>query len=316
MGLRRRRILRAGVLALVGSVAGCSGRDDPGPERTTFGIGSPGRTDRRSIRDPTGNRIGSDSTETDSVVPLGTTRSVSGDPVAVTEVAVLDSVFYLPYPDELGVKAGEGWRYVFVRIETPSGGPERHAFELLTDPGVVRGGVPSPFGIVQFDDLYDGGSDGKSGWLGFRVPAPLEGDEIRVAVDGAAWAIPDRHVERLRRPKPTFELVEFAVPEAVEVNSAFDVAATFENAGDRSGTLRAAMAVQGAGFPCCNGPRTTVDVPAGGRETWHESLGGAGAPRPGYGEVQIRLKSPAGTHERTVTVNEATTTRSPTTEGE
>ncbi|PSQ15106.1 hypothetical protein BRD00_15220 [Halobacteriales archaeon QS_8_69_26] len=316
MNRRRRRILRVAGLSLLGGVAGCLGGGDSsnGTGEPTDGAGTTdpgGTTADRSTADPGGATETAATTGGNTTPPpasLGTTRTVQGNPVRITETTVRDSVFYLEHPDEFGVKDPGDGRYVFARVGAPDGGPARGEFELAAGDERFYGGLDRsrPWG-GDVRPVY-GGTDGTSGWVSFWVAAPLEADSVRVEVGDDAWRLPDEDVKALRRPAPTFELQEFAVPDAVEPGQRFDVAATFRNTGDAPGTLRAVMPVHGAGSPCCNGPKRVVEVPAGGRETWRESIGDPDTSLSWGEEVAIRLKYPGGRRERTVSVNGERTT--------
>lgn len=301
---RRRRILRAAGVSLLGRVAGCVGGDDSS-------AGSDGPTTGTSTPTATVPAVGAsttDRTTTDPAASLGTTRTVSGTPVTVDGTEVRDSMFYIYNVDELGVRdAGDG-RYVFVRVDAPEGGPDRGAFELVAGDERYYGGLSFRSLGMDVGTVYDGDEQTR-GWVGFQVPAPLAADPARVEVGEAAWRLPDGVVERLRRPTPTVELVEFAVPGAVEPDGQIELRSTFRNAGDRAATLRATVAVYAAGYPCCAGPRTVREVPAGGETTWSPSLGRRdGWPRRETDGVTVELRSSGGGSRRTIPVEERATT--------
>lgn len=314
MDRRRRRILRAGMLGTLGALAGCLGGRDPGgsgrtPKRTGA-TGGEATTGRGGTTTGHATTAGS-TTATDRVSSLGTTRTALGAQVTVTDVAVRDSVAALVYPDALGVLDADGGRYLLARVNVDNEVPDPEEFDLIADGGQYSGGVDFGFGVRGFDP-YGSGARGR-GWIAFEVPAPLEAETARVVVGEAAWRIPDRHVRRLRQPKPEYELLSFSVPDAVDPAEAIDAEATVRNTGDYPGTFRAVLTFRGGGFPCCVGPDPLVrEIPAGERAILRASYGGRTHLDPG-GDVRIRFKSPAGLPERTVAVNGSTTETTATT---
>jgi hypothetical protein len=246
MDASRRRFLRVGATGVACAIAGCVGSQSGGSSRT---VGTTNGTKR------------SEATTADRAVALSTSQSVEGQSLAVRSATVRDSVFYWPYPDAAGVTTPEGRRYVFVEVVSGSNSPPTLRFSLLTDRNSYLGGIDVDRGAQRLGELYD--PESGKGWLGFSVPAPLETERLAVEVDDRVWQLPGKLADRLADPKPTYELREFSVPDAIEAGSALELGATFRNVGDAAGTLRYLFGASGGGYPCCVSDYAVVDVPSG-----------------------------------------------------
>jgi hypothetical protein len=122
----------------------------------------------------------------------------------------------------------------------------------------------------------------REGYLGFRVPAPLDADSVAVILGGAEpratdmqpeadgvrarWSIPAEATETLRSPPPAFETT-LSVPDRVAADEAITVRLDVTNAGDGLGTFHGAINHQG---PLYAADGFSLSLPPG-ESTTHES---------------------------------------------
>lgn len=284
MNASRRRFLRVGATGVACAIAGCVGSQSGDSSRT---VGTTNGTKR------------SEAATVAEAVSLSTSQSVEGQSLTVRSATARDSVFYWPYPDAAGVTTPEGQRYVFVEVVSGGDSPPPWRFSLLTDRNFYTGGIDADRGAQRLGELYD--PESGKGWLGFSVPAPLETERLAVEVDDSVWRLPEQLADRLADPKPTYELQEFSVPDAVEAGSALELGATFRNVGDAVGTIRCVFVASGGGYPCCISDYAAVDVPSG------ESVDVTGSfsktrEDPATDEIGVKVKWPAGSKSGSVGV--------------
>jgi len=328
----RRRILRAGGLAIAGALAGCGGRSGSPVDGTTTGTDTgtttgtdtgtstratdPVRTttaDPRSSDDP-GETDGTRETTTGSAdnARLDTPQSVEGGRVAVVALGIRDSVI-LEGPEPFGIDAADDGRWVFVRVETAGVRIDPNALQLATDGDRYRGTVEvGALSLAGFDRFYGRamGPGDDEGWVAFRVPAPLRTESAQVVLDDAAWQVPNPAVDRLRSPKPAFELVGIRAPDAVETGEPLTVEFGVRNVGDRPGTFRAVAYATAPGFQGFGNRAYERAIPVGGRETfvwrsgrWERFLGDGSDPT----AVEVHLDVPGGERTEPVPVAGSTT---------
>jgi hypothetical protein len=196
-----------------------------------------------------GGSVGT-STPTSTPTPaLGDAVSLDGTTVAVADLAAVHSFQYLSAPDAFGVTSADGDQFAFVGCEASGDDPpaasafafavggERHRPEDFGGFGPVRDLAP-----VRADAYT---ADRSSGYLAFRIPAPLAADAA-VVLDGAdgtagvRWALPAAALAPLRDPPPSFA-VGYDVPDAVDATDPVRVRLDVTNEGDGGGTFRGAI---------------------------------------------------------------------------
>lgn len=217
----RRRLLRLGSAALVG-LAGCSGRSETTPTKTNSSTASP--TDDPT---PTAHELAFGEAGPDGIIPVDAT--------------VQSAVRHLRNTDHNGVMAGDRW-YLFVTIETESGGTDAAEFRLRTPSATYE-----PF-VLEHDrrrrqiayvngDAYE---PNRSGWLLFTVPYDDDPERAWLALDRTEWPLPASALERLRVDPPAFDLRGVDAPTEPSHDEPFDVTLRVGNDGG-VGTFRAAF---------------------------------------------------------------------------
>ncbi|WP_435348246.1 hypothetical protein [Haloarchaeobius sp. HRN-SO-5] len=261
---RRRPLLAAVGTAL--ATAGCLVDD-----------GSPG-TDRRDTQSDSLDPGTTGTPPSDDPRPFSETLDVGDLRVRLSGPAVQHSFLHLVQPDTMGVKALDGRQFVFVGVGVE--GEPRPAAEdvsLLVDGESVAGwtsyGHRSPYSVgVATGNGRPYSADGEDGWVGFDVPAPVSDDpRLRFSVDGgrATTSLPDRAVEALRTPPPSFSVSEFSAPDSVGPDEPIPVSATVTNEGDGPGSFRASLNQLG---PMYGPGPVEVALGAGESERWEESI--------------------------------------------
>lgn len=304
----RRRFVRgctAGVLAALG---GCL--DESGPPATP----TTGTVRRTTSRPPTETAEATETTDrttTTRNVDLGTTASVDGIPVTVRSATPQDTIINGRYPDAFGISSRDRRRYLTVTVESDPGGPPATAFVLRDEERTYpRASIPNSGGALPIlGTPYDPPHGETAGFLAFELPAPLGDVRPRIVVEGTAWRLPDRVHRRLRRPEPSFELVAFGTPEAVEAGQSFPVTVRVRNASDWAATFRAVVVAADGGLPCCRSYPIVTEVDAGTRSatTVEVAARGGVSPAAGSGPVTVRLKTAEERLEASVPVEGETT---------
>jgi hypothetical protein len=216
---------------------------------------------------------------------LGDAIDIGDVTVTVADLVTAHSVRYLTAPDAMGVATTETDQFVFVDVSVRGEGrpPAPHRFALVAD-GTGYGSGIEYVGPARVDAPVTGrryGESNREGYLGFRVPAPLDADSVAVILgdrgpqatdmqpeaDGARarWAIPSPAADSLRSPPPVFETT-LSVPDAVAVDEVIPVRIDVTNVGDGVGTFYGAINHQG---PLYAADAFTFSLPPG-ESTTHE----------------------------------------------
>ncbi|AUV80468.1 hypothetical protein C2R22_01355 [Salinigranum rubrum] len=233
---------------------------------------------------------------------LGTEQPVGGVPVTVSNLAVQDSVLYRDTDDSMAVASDEGKRYVLVSVSGNESGPPPEAFALVVDgkefePTAFRGGID------EYGPRYDPGYGVEEGYLPFVVPASLDADEGRIAVENesqtAAWRLAEIDLDALRRPKAAFELRTVELPETLRRYDPVSVRVTAENVGDVPGTFRGVLNVTNLVAAYAPYP-FALDADPGETVVWEETF--REGPSRGVESVGFFLYTVGGNRERRATV--------------
>jgi len=228
----RRVFLTGAGIALTG-LAGCSGTPTDSSSPTSIPTSTPTPTTPARTDAALGD-----------AVTLG-----DGTTVTVSDVVDAHSVRYLTAPDAFGVADAGGDQFVFVRLTVEGGGtpPDPDVFALVADGTAYEPGVEG-VGPARVDAPVSGrpydGTD-RPGYLGVRVPAPLDADDVAITLaDAARWTFPSSAAAQLRSPAPEFE-TSLTVPESVAAAEAIPVRIDVTNEGDGGGVFRGAVNHQG-----------------------------------------------------------------------
>jgi hypothetical protein len=237
----------------------------------------------------------STATPTSTAVPaedsltLGDSLDVDGVTVTVSDFVTAHSVRYLTAPDAIGVAATEDGQFAFVDVSVRGEGrpPAPHRFALVAD-GTGYGSGLDNVGPARVDAPVTGrryDDSNPEGYVGFRVPAPLDAESVAVILgdrgpettdmqpedDGvrAKWSIPASLADALRSPPPAFS-TRIEVPERVAADEAITVRIDVTNDGDGLGTFHGAINHQG---PLYAADPFSFSLPAG-ESTTHEATVG------------------------------------------
>jgi hypothetical protein len=248
-----RRALLTGLGAALTGFAGCL--DGSSPSTTPTSASTPTPTP---------------STPAMTDASLGDAVDVDGVTVTASDLVDAHSVRYLTAPDAFGVVGVDGDQFAFVRVSARSDGtpPAANAFSLVADGERFDPGIEG-VGPARVDDPVTGrryGDRKPDGYLGFRVPAPLDADDVAVTLaDAVRWTVPAAALDALRSSPPAFETT-LTVPEAVAADEAIPVRLDVANEGDGGGVFRGALNHQG---PLYAADAVTFSLPAG-ESTTHE----------------------------------------------
>jgi hypothetical protein len=261
-----RRALLASLSAGLTGLAGCLDFGG-GPDRTS----TPTRT-------PTSTPTTSALTDTalGDAIALDTDGDGRGDGMAVvvSDLVAAYSARYLTAPDALGVADADGGRFVFVQVAARGQGtpPTPDGFSLVADGTAYDAGIGG-VGPARVDAPVSGrpyGGSDRAGYLGFRVPAPLDADAVAIHLDETGrWTVPDSGIETLRSPPPAFETT-LTVPDSVTADEAIPIRLDVTNAGKGLGTFYGALnhqgplyAADGFSFSLPPGESTTHQITVG-----------------------------------------------------
>ncbi|WP_251341263.1 hypothetical protein [Haloplanus halophilus] len=262
-----RRTLLASIGAAAAGLAGC-----------LDGGESPASPTRTSTATPT-------DTPADDAATLGDAVALDGVTVTVSDLVTAHSVRYLTAPDAMGVATTEGDQFAVVdasvRGEQP---PAPHRFALVADGTYYGSGieyvgparVDAPVSGRQYDDSNPGG------FLGFRVPAPLDAESVAVVLSGegrratdmqpeaddpaARWSVPPAAADPLRSPPPAFS-ASVEVPTEVSADQPIPVTLDVTNEGDGPGVFRGAINHRGPLYSAAG-----IDLPlSAGESATHEA---------------------------------------------
>lgn len=236
-----------------------------------------------------------------------------GRAIALEHVRVHRSVAYFGGV-HTDVIAEDGVQYVVVEVafqkanegtETATADPT--TTELMPLDGMdfvtLVDGEPNPAGSpvrnVVLRSRY-----GQSNLVGFPVPVEPAPGSVSLG-----WMVSDERtvywdlgpdaLATLAR-SPAFEVRSFEVPERATPEERIEVSVTVANVGERDGTFVAEL----GNAAISDQPEIFLDVPAGETVT---HTGSIRADAPGRDEMPVRLDWGAGSMERTVTIDRATT---------
>jgi hypothetical protein len=277
----RRAILTSLGAGLTG-LAGCLDFDR-GPDRTSTPTRTPPTTP--AIVD----------TALGNAIALDTDGDGRGDGmvVVVSDLVSAHSIRYLTAPDAFGVANAGREQFVLVQVTARGDGtpPTPDAFSLVADGTAYDAGVAA-VGPARVDAPVSGrpyGGSDRRGYLGFRIPAPLDVDAVAIHLaETGRWVVPDSAVKHLRAPPPAFETA-LSVPDAVAVDEVIPVRIDVTNVGDGVGTFYGAINHQG---PLYAADAFTFSLPPGESTTHEVTVGyhrGSDSPP---GRVQFGVVGP------------------------
>lgn len=243
-----RRTFLAGVPTLAG-LAGCVGGEDPGVTETTTGATAPSTTTGA----PT--TAASTGTATDATTASSTDAPTADGPVSVSTVSPQTSFFRITMVDWMDVLAPTDRQFVFTDVTATADGavPSPDAFALTADgrrfDGWTRYDGERPF-YVAGDGWTGYDEESASGWIGFDLPRPFEGDALSLAVGGhvdASGPLDDRVVAWLRDP-PAIEVSNVRTPDRVAGDEPIEVRFDAGNVGGHAGVCRASLNSGGVNY--------------------------------------------------------------------
>jgi hypothetical protein len=259
----RRRLL-ATVASATAGLTGCLGAPADGESGSATPTPSPTRT-------PTTR-----STPTTTTAALGEAVTVSGLTVTVADLASAHSLRYLTAPDAFGVASAGDGQFVIVDVTVDGDGspPAADDFALVATEARHEPGVPDvgPSRVASPVSGRRYGDSNRRGFLFFRVPAPLDTEDLAVVLDapdagGARWTIPPATAEPLRSPPPAF-VASVDVPSSVPADESVPVRLDVANEGAGPGVFRGAINHQG---PLYGASPIDLSLSAG-ESTTHETL--------------------------------------------
>lgn len=268
MPSRREALYLLGTAVGSSGLAGCLSDDIDGGTSTPAESATPGESPTPSAT-PEPTTVAAD---------LGETLTVDGVDLTLRRVVVQGSLLTV-YTDSGTVTQNPGGRYVLAKLSTTAdSAPAAGEYALAVDDSRV--GSTAPRG--SFWTIRDGRrtqytppdgpvSDGPGGWLAFPVEGDREAESPRLTVGDASWQLPERAVERLRKPATEYDLVGLDYPETVTPDESFTVTVTAENVGSVAGTFRGMLntSVQYASYP----RSVRIDLEPGEQGTWELSFG-------------------------------------------
>ncbi|KTG10745.1 hypothetical protein AUR64_06010 [Haloprofundus marisrubri] len=301
----RRAVVAAGLVALSGCSTASTDEGETGENQ---------QTESRSNRTTTDG-------EAESATPMqgfhiGETADIDGASVTVSAITAQESV-YVTRIDSMDVRTAHSARFVFasVTVETESPFPVSR-FSLVDADGHTSeytdfGNRPG-YSVVPDSgphQLLD--ADGPDGWVGFSVPAPYDGDELRLTAtagdETATWNPPDELAETLRAPLPTFEYAEVEIAETAPLDGFFEMSVTVRNTSETDGTFRGSPNVDEMLY----GP-FSLSVPAGSEKRWTTEMRTSEYADEDGDEIELSLYSPLEAVERTVTAEASESSAAPT----
>lgn len=244
----------------------------------------------------------------EDVLSLGDTLTLGDVTVTVADLVTAHSVRYLTAPDAMGVASTETDQFVFVDVSVDGDGrpPAPHRFALAAD-GTGYGSGIELVGPARVDAPVTGrryDDPNPVGYLGFRVPAPLDADSMAVILGGqgpratdmqpeadgvrARWSIPESAAAPLRSPPPAFETT-LTVPESVAADETITVRLDVTNAGDGLGTFHGAINHQG---PLYAADGFSVSLPPGESTTYEATIAYYRGSDPPPARVQFGVVGP------------------------
>lgn len=244
---------------------------------------------------------------------LGETLTVDGVELTLRRVVVQGSLLTI-FTDSGAVREKPGGRYVLAKVSTTAASaPAASRYALAVDGSQARSVAPRgyfwtvPGGRrTQYTPPEAPMGERAGGWLAFPVEGGLAAESPRLTVADASWRLPDRAVERLRKPAAEYDLVSFDYPETVAADESFTVSVTAENVGSVAGTFRGMLntSVQYASYP----RPIRIDLDPGEQGTWDLSYGFDQGLNEA-GEIgSLSLETVGGDAEATIEVPEGTDT--------
>lgn len=205
----------------------------------------------------------SDGTPTATQADAGDVVTVDGVSVTVADPVVAHSVRYLTAPDALGVADAGSDQFVLARASAQGDGtpPASDGFAVAAGENTYDDRLdsvgPARIGGPLSGRRYE--AESPNGYLGFRVPAPLDvADAAVVLGDAARWTLPDSVLDALGSPPPEFETA-VTVPDHVPADEPIPVQLAVTNTGG-GGIFRGAINHQG---PLYAPEVVTIPLPAG-----------------------------------------------------
>jgi len=284
-----RRALLTSVGAALTGLAGCldfgGGADQPASP-----TGTPTATPA-----PTPTTPAITDTTLGNAVALDTDGDGRGDGMAVvvSDLVSAHSIRYLTAPDAFGVADAGGEQFVLVRVAARGEGtpPTPDDFSLVAGGTTYESGIEA-VGPARVDDPVSGrpyGGSDRGGYLGFRVPAPLDADDAAIHLaETARWTLPQSALDALRSPPPAFETT-LTVPDSVAADEAITARLDVTNTGDGIGTFRGAINHQG---PLYAADAFTFSLPPGESTTHEISVGYYRGSDPPPASVQFAVVGP------------------------
>jgi hypothetical protein len=202
--------------------------------------------------------------------------------VTVTEATVTPQYVARNSPDSIGVSGDPDEQFVVLTVAADGADyPTAGTFALEAgresyDPADDIGGMGG--GLWGYEERY---AESGRGWLAFAVPKPLDADAVTATWPGSEYALGEDLVAELARPPTTFELREFAGPDAVQVDEDATLSLTVANTGDADGTFVGALNRSGPSVAYIPETAVHLPVPAGETVTWEYT----NAPDDRYGTV-------------------------------
>lgn len=186
----------------------------------------------------------------------------------VTDVTVTPELVAMNSPDSIGTYGDRDEQFMFATVEggeTPT--PEYDEIEFEADETYAPMDAPpgeNPF-LRGWDAQYEGTD---AGWVGFRLPKPLDATDAAITWPGGEHALDDGQAEVLAREPVDFEIDSFEAPDSAAGGEGVTTTLTVENVGSVAGTFVGAVNRVGPLIAYTPVEAITLDVPAGETATW------------------------------------------------
>ncbi|WP_121822427.1 COG1470 family protein [Halostella salina] len=217
------------------------------------------------------SRLDGDATDrTDTTTDSG---DGSTDGVRVTDVTVAPALVGANSPDSVGTYGDRDEQYVLATVAASElQAPPPDEFALAAGGEAYRARTEVGYGsrLWERDEPY--GEDANfEGWLAFRLPNPLDADEVAIGWEDGEHVLGDDAVAALTRPPTAWKVREFAAPDSVALGEEATVSLTVENTGDADGTFVGAVNRVGPWIAYAPQTATSIDVAAGETASWEFS---------------------------------------------
>lgn len=238
--MNRRRLLAALAAA---PVAGCLGRSDPDDGTTPTTTDTTART-------------------------TSTTTTTPAPDASVHGVTVTPELVAMNSPDSTATAGDRDEQFVVAAVsaaESPR--PDRTEFALDVDGETRAPTTDVGFGTRLWERGMPYGEE-RDGWLAFRLPKPLDADDVTLSWPAGEHALSADALARLNRPPTTFEVREFAVPDSAAPGDTVTATLTVANVGDADGTFVGALDRVGPMVAHAPAAAISLDAAAGATATW------------------------------------------------